>query len=391
MVFVLICSAFLWSQFIDYNHHQAKLVGIYGLAPIRVICPRDGQFSLGSSLDSLVQVDEVLASFKSEQFTLLKLRFQKEAARNIKEIKTRLIRVRLDLQEKTIQAQTIAKTKSAELWAYKGRRLKLEAQISALTQGIKGLKKAVKRGRAPLRDLVQVQADLKAAKVQVKPQKNQEFALQTLVQELEGDHSLIHENPVQAQGVKSDLSYQDLVGAHQDEIKAWQASVESLNQAISELEVIRAPTTGILIQQRSDISHKYPQSCLAGETIFSIQPVQTSLRLWQVDKLDNNLQQGREFELRIESEQLLTHPRLQVKITHRDQHLSLLPESLQVKANQALIQSALFGDLPKVYGIKFEAEIQDLNPIIIKTANGFDLPKNNLPWGLTFNTTWTSK
>ena len=384
----LIFIAFWCSHYIDNRHNQAQLVGLYGLAPIDINCPRDGQFSIKPSLGNLVQSNEVLMTFQSEGLSLLKRRFKKEMLRNTNAIKTRLIKDKLLLQDQTLQAQSLLKAKSAQLWADRGERLKLEAQISALAQGIKGLKKAVKRGRAPLKDLVQIQADLKSAKVQIKPKKNQEFAMQTLVQELEVVQSLRRGDAVKTETY---LNEQDLLTAHQNEIKAWQEDLEDLNKKIESLETIRAPITGIIIKQRSDVDYKQAQRCLAGETMLTIQPTQASIRLWQIDRLDQQVQPGEQIELRIESELLLDSPTLQIEIKLVDQGLTLLPDSLQTQASQAAAQFAWFGDLPKVYGIRIEADIKPLNNLTNNESGDLGIIRNKIPWGLSFQTTGIGK
>ena len=73
----LIFIAFWCSHYIDNRHNQAQLVGLYGLAPIDINCPRDGQFSIKPSLGNLVQSNEVLMTFQSEGLSLLKRRFKK--------------------------------------------------------------------------------------------------------------------------------------------------------------------------------------------------------------------------------------------------------------------------------------------------------------------------
>ena len=396
VILSLICLAFFWSIFAEKHYSKGKLVGLYGLAPISVFCPRDGRFVLKSDLNTYVQESQEIATFQSEELMLLKQRLVKEVQQNINEIKVRVLETKLALQEKTIQAKNLAKTKSAELWAYRGQRLKLEAEIAALNRGVKGLKKAVSRGRAPLKDLIQVQADIKSAQVQINPQKNREFALQVLVQDLEKNQIQISRGSSKS-GSNADtnlasemsLSHEDMLSAQEKEIEAWQHSLSELNQLIEVLEHIRAPSSGLIINNRSDVDYSQPQSCLAGGTLLTIQPTKARLRLWQLDQLDQKLKLGQQLEIQIESELLSAPLQLKIMIIKLDPGLTMLPQSLQTQANQSLAKGTFFGELPLIYGIGLEAEI--LGSGELGASQLFKSTDTDIPWGLPFHISWSSR
>ncbi len=371
----LIFSAYLWLELMSPYQAKTKIVGIYGLAPVSVRCPQAGQVSMISSPGDYVNQNDIIARFQSRELRLLKHNLEQSVIRKQKEIEAKIVEENLAQQQMRLQTEGLAKQKSRDLWALKGARLKLEAQINALNKGIKNIQKAVKKGRAPVRDLVWAQAELKSAQVQVGPQKNQEFTVQTQLQNLEKSLDLHSATEKQAP-----LNHQDLLKAYQAELKAWQQSQEHLNHYIDGVETIRAPTSGLISHLNLALKG---QSCLAGEPLATIQPKQETVRLWQVNQLDQPFKHGQNLTIHLESPLLVDSPQYHVKVINVAQQVNVLPDLLQIQGSQTLGQQALFGELPKVYGLMFEAEITDLDD---------DTTEQNtqIPWGLPFSVSWFS-
>ena len=67
----------------------------------------------------------------------------------------------------------------------------------------------------------------------------------------------------------------------------------------------------------------------------------------------------------------------------------MLPQSLQTQANQSLIKGSFFGELPQIYGIGLEAEIEKSSNL---DGTQLSQPINPImPWGLPFHISWLSK
>ena len=359
-LFVLIAVAvsLLWSQAIEQSSSGPLLFGVYGQAPITIKCPRDGSFQALLTRGDSVQRGQNMFHFQSDHLRLLRREVTHKGLELSAELKRSLITADQDFDLNASQRLDRVHQRQANLWGYRAQRAQAQAKIQALTQELGGLRGAVKSGAAPLRDLLTVKAEIKSAQALIKPLKNQEFSQgserQGEIEELKRAQESLH-------------------SAYQDELASWRQAEQTLEALIQELELISSPVDGVVMIAQPDESRR--GSCLAGETLMTIQPTQTVVRLWQVTLLDQPVEIG--LSLRAYSalpSQMKTHMTLNADVTWMSSKMDILPPELQSIAQKELGLTPLFGAPTAVYGRAIEAH---LSPSIDHSN-----VRIQAPWGL---------
>lgn len=204
-------------------------------------------------------------------------------------------------------------------------------------------------------------------RAQLTPIKNQEFVFNQAFTELSKEkNGVSHQEQVEKYST-------DLVKVIEAEIALWQKKHDELESLLIKLDQIRMPFKAVISYVHPSAQQKL--HCRAGVPLMTLQPLDQVVRLWQIDHFDDVIVKN--TKLKLQSQEL--------RKTQQAEHLGvvqavgpqlqLLPESLQVFAQQKLGLQPLFGQATLVRGLPIKVNLQEKDTEQGQT--GF-----NLPWGM---------
>ena len=346
-------------------HNQSRLVnenavffGLYGDDPLSLSCVDVGKVKLdGLTLGQRVSAGQRVGTLFIDRRQELLTRQIREHRQSLSRLESaRSLTFESIKGSQTERVISEAKQK-ASLWEAKRARASAKAKLKSLQGSLPRLRTMVSQGALAVADLERLIAEEKSLHAELSPLNHK---TDTLNKATQGELKSVQ---------TSQLALEEVEAKLEEELHLWREQLKELEREREEGTGIFSPRDAVISDLPFAVSSTPIRSCLAGETLIILQPVEQRVRLWQVTRLNHKVLRSEKLNLKA-----LSHTRSalnslgSVSVEGSGERLEILPPSLQRLAAERIGIMSIFSDPPTIYGIRVEGRLIEAKEL-------------SLPWG----------